>query len=451
MAINPLIPKGSLGELIANQTPAQSIPSTTPFADKVKAVNNLATSIKTNAPVIQKAPVLPAPVLSYGQKPPSKDSISVDNPFTPTIIQTEQFARPDAGSSAISSIASKINNITVPENAPSSLVPPGYLTDQSGQMNWENVYEKLIEATQNNSFSQEEKLEETYKSWGIQESFELLKGITGQSLSVKSELDKLNNQEQTEISNLGGSGGMTTGTANSEYQRIQRDYEKRKAPLVATLAGFQAQAQMLQGNIQLARTYADDIINASTYDYESRAKQIASVGVYYKDVLENMKEQDELIYNTAKENAKNLYEQQKAERTQIVKWATDSTTAPALYNQDLGGIDFDKATVLVRNYLTMHSIKNKETKAPTDSQKVQTINNFLNSKKGDDGKISWETYAESAQKWIGLGGSTASFKTAFPPETLMNQGNVDALPSSLKPSSNYGFYGLNIPAPIPND
>lgn len=86
----------------------------------------------------------------------------------------------------------------------------------------------------------------------------------------------------------------------------------------------------------------------------------------------------------------------------------------------------------------------------TDAQKVSAINNLINSSKGADGKIAWETYAKAAQQWIALGGTTSDFKTAFPPETLMDQGNISALPSSLKPSGSSSIYGAFnlLPAPV---
>lgn len=75
---------------------------------------------------------------------------------------------------------------------------------------------------------------------------------------------------------------------------------------------------------------------------------------------------------------------------------------------------------------------NKGTTTPSTISKVKTVNDYLNSKKGQDGKISWETYVAAFQKFQELGGTLTDFKNRFIPDSLMNPGNVALIPDYLK-------------------
>ena len=69
-----------------------------------------------------------------------------------------------------------------------------------------------------------------------------------------------------------------------------------------------------------------------------------------------------------------------------------------------------------------------------DAVRISNIQSFIDNKKGSNGLIAWETYQQAAQKWIGQGGTTSDFKTAFPAESLMDKGNLNKLPESLQPT-----------------
>ena len=69
--------------------------------------------------------------------------------------------------------------------------------------------------------------------------------------------------------------------------------------------------------------------------------------------------------------------------------------------------------------------------ADDDGARIDLIGNFIVSKMGGDGFISAETYVEAQRGWIGLGGSVADFRAAFPPETVMGSWELPNLPSSI--------------------
>jgi len=69
----------------------------------------------------------------------------------------------------------------------------------------------------------------------------------------------------------------------------------------------------------------------------------------------------------------------------------------------------------------------------TDATRVSNANTTIQQKQGSDKKIAWETYVDMARDWISQGGTVGDLRVAFPPETLMNEGNLKLLPSSLRP------------------
>ena len=360
----------------------QNAPSSTPYADRLKTIEEQVAGVRTQAATLaqqQGKTDLASQIRSSGRTLSSNAPLVVNDEVANPIIDVGQFAGADNGLKAITSIAAKTNSIKTDYNRaslseefgekpePLNLNIPGYFSDGTGA-DWQSIAKQLKQAAEN-PFSREQKLQQTYKDWGITESFDLLKGITGQALSIKSEIDKINQQEEAELKRVQNTPGGTISSGNAERTRISYEYGSKKAPLAATLAGYAAQAEMIRGNISLAKTYADELVHAATYDAESKVKMLKDTGDYYKDILDNMGEQYKLVFNTAKENAQRDYDQQKTERKQIVSWATNLETAPALYSKNLAALSFDEAAGLVSDYLSMHAIKNGEDLLSVDEAK----------------------------------------------------------------------------------
>jgi len=77
--------------------------------------------------------------------------------------------------------------------------------------------------------------------------------------------------------------------------------------------------------------------------------------------------------------------------------------------------------------MTLEEFMEQGTKEEAESR----IDAYIDSKRGGDGLIAWETYVEAANMWEG---SKASFQLKYPPEALMDEGNIARLPSNLKPT-----------------
>lgn len=347
----------------------ENINQSTPFADKIKFITSQIEDIRTKAARIadsQNKPQLAKEIRdgfmpSWNKTDPNALQMSNTKVAIP-IIEADKFDYGVNGLRAISGVSSKTNNLAIPQEAPATLTTPGYFTDLNGMAtDFQSVYEKMQKLGENQpTFSREQYLKNQYKEWGIDESFSLLKGIASQSLSVRSELEKLNEKEKLDLANIEKRPGIDMQFLEGEKNRISNEAAKAKAPLAAQLAGLATQSEMLQGNVQLAKSYANDLVDAATYDAESKANSLKQIGTYYKDVLDSMGDRFKLVYNNAVNKAEREYDQQKSERSQIVKWATDFDTAPALYHQNLATISFEDASKLVSNYMTLYAVKGGE-------------------------------------------------------------------------------------------
>jgi len=79
-------------------------------------------------------------------------------------------------------------------------------------------------------------------------------------------------------------------------------------------------------------------------------------------------------------------------------------------------------------------IQPKETIDRVDNaDRMRIVGGFIEKSKGEDGLITAETYISAQNQWIAENGSIANFKAVYPPETLMDEDNLNKLPSGLKP------------------
>lgn len=401
------------------------VPEPAPAPNSLADIESKIASIRASAASLadqQNQPVLAQQIRNPNTiTPPSANN-------TGTIIDFSGVGKPPLASAAIAKISAGSNNL-----------PPVPTNEQDYTSILSDLKNQLT-AAENPTFSEEAKMQQEYTDMGVFQNIDLIKSITSQSLSIKSEMDKLDQAEADAISSSYNNPGMTLEIANNGRLGIQRDFEAKKAPLAASLASLQTQSALASNNLSLAKSYADTLIAAATYDAEAKATAIAKVGDLYADVLASMSKDDQNAYAAAQKQADATLAQQTAERKTIISWATTAATAPALVGVDLSTISFDDAADKVRNYVA--------TKVPTtstnpDNSRVNTISSFITSKQGVDKKIAWETYAQAAQKWIALGGTTSDFKVAFPPEVYMDAGNLATLPSSLKPAGASGSSGTS--------
>jgi len=111
---------------------------------------------------------------------------------------------------------------------------------------------------------------------------------------------------------------------------------------------------------------------------------------------------------------------------------------------------FDILRVKPDGSMYVQSVSRGKGKAPeqTTQNKVSDINNYIDSVKGSDKKIAYESYVEAYNRWQKNGGTLSDFKNKFPAQFLLDEGNLEMLPDYLKPADNNAYGFLNISAPV---
>lgn len=273
-----------------------------------------------------------------------------------------------------------------------------------------------------------EQREKIYEEYDVPTTLSEIKNLTGVAVGLRNQITKLETDEQTELDAI-EQRQIPNSEINNEKIEISKYYSKRKIELAGQLSSNALQVQMLQGNFNLAKGLADDLVAASTADQKYNMDMYKAFVDLNSDVIDNLKDDYKTALTLAVNESEKTYKQATSERSQIVDWATTQATAPALIGVDLSKISFDDAAKRVRNY-----VASKPVPISADAKRINEVSDFISQRVGADSLVSWETYADAAQRFIALGGNTTDFKTSFPAEKYLDAGNQEALPKSLKPS-----------------
>lgn len=199
--------------------------------------------------------------------------------------------------------------------------------------------------------------------------------------------------------------------------------------------------------------YAQDVMEINENPWlseQERAKQVNLTQAKYEikknAMYDQLKEQ-----NTIVAQAINLWEAERDRKQQLL---IASLNKKAQTTSDLTEYDYARSQGYTGSFLDWKkSQANLKTSTgggtgTTTAGRVATVLNYIDSLRGADRLIAYETYVEAYNKWQRLGGTLSDFKNRFPASSLLDANNLSLVPEFLKPSDNnvYGF--LNVPAPV---
>ena len=221
--------------------------------------------------------------------------------------------------------------------------------------------------------------------------------------------------------------------ANKDFQTATEGINENpwisEAGRTGKIAKLQQSYDMTINRLQGTQTLLENAINRGKDEAKSTADR--AITTFNQNRTFQKEELDLLIARAEADIAA-------SDKGRTAQKALDKKTYTNIKEIDGGLYDLETNKWIVPRKTPDGNTSTVNNPSPKDNTRVSTVQALINGKKGGDGKIAWETYAEAAQKWIGLGGSVTDFKVAFPPELYMNAGNIAALPSSLKPSGSSG-------------
>lgn len=193
-------------------------------------------------------------------------------------------------------------------------------------------------------------LNDIYTKYDTEKNYNELKNITQQSLGIRDELRKLDIEEKDALEKVGSRPGVDLGFVSGEQARIQREYGKKKALLNSSLAGNLSLVQTLQGNIDFAKSLAEDYLQVSTHNEEQNWKLFTTARDVWSDLYDKLNSREKEIFDAKEAEAKVAYEQSKFERGKVAEWLSDADTAGGLIGVDLNA-PYEVIAEKVKNYV----------------------------------------------------------------------------------------------------
>lgn len=248
--------------------------------------------------------------------------------------------------------------------------------------------------------------------------------------------------------------GVYRSVVNTEKRRIEKDFNRQLNQVAGQINTKLALMAMDKGDFQEAKNFVKDAVANYVFDLKTEYERYDAFESENQGVLEDLDQEYKDALADAKQSARDVYLETEKEKTDVMNLLLQNRNAGISVDDTLeeavakvakqpGGTKFTAQQLLKLEQAGMDPTTNRAGAlnllfggggATDDSVRTNNANATIQAKKGADGKIAWETYAQMAQDWIAQGGTTSDFKTSFPPEVYMDENNQNALPGALKPT-----------------
>ena len=284
--------------------------------------------------------------------------------------------------------------------------------------------------------TREERLTELRTQYGIPEKLDLLQQQNIKVTQLKSEIDKLDIDRQTEIDRIYNIPGQGMDFIRGEVNEINRLYDSKKAYLSAQLGAEAALLQAYAGNLDAANSLVNDSVNAFLWDYTEQINRWKFAYTYHTDIINSLTAEQRDILNKAYQESVRQYNDAREDKTNVMN---------LMLKYPQAGITIDDTT----DSATEKASKWQATQSaevPTERKAMANISTFLESKRGTDGYVSAADYQEAWNKYAKAGGTIAGFIKDFPKGSYLNTGEIEKLPAFLGAQSattqaNIGYEG----------
>ena len=206
----------------------------------------------------------------------------------------------------------------------------------------------------------------------------------------------------------------TTGAAGLAIQTLDTEYEMNRNELETTAKYATQEIRLnLTTDINNVETDTDKAILKIQQDLTKTTDEV------FKEVSKAQQASDKEVYNITAGYSKTL-------RERTAKYTQDITDAAEKYAKEFAKKAASKALkgIPVSAFTAAG--------APTSKNKiVSTIEQKLEAARGADTYVNSVVYAQALKDWITKGGTTKSFKAAFPPVNYANPADT-SLPANLR-------------------
>jgi len=169
----------------------------------------------------------------------------------------------------------------------------------------------------------EAKLKEAWEEFKVPEWLSKVQQQSVKVAKLQGEMDKLDIERLNELTRLEQQmigTGATMRFLRGEKGELNRQYDIKKAYMAAELGAEAALLQAYSGNLDLARSMANDVVQAYKFDAQQKREDFDILFNVYGSWIDSLDQEKKTILEKARQDA--IREEQKieTEKTQIMDW-----------------------------------------------------------------------------------------------------------------------------------
>jgi len=164
--------------------------------------------------------------------------------------------------------------------------------------------------------SQADTLAAQQEKYNISGKLTQIEDITNLTLPLQTQLADLTNRKQREIDR--NDARLASSVAKDrEANAIDLKYAKMQAPIATQLNAYAAQAQAIQGNLDIANQYISQAVNAATYDQEFEYNQMRDFMSINQNYIDNLTSSQQHLFDQALSIKRDELDYARADKTQV--------------------------------------------------------------------------------------------------------------------------------------
>jgi len=177
-------------------------------------------------------------------------------------------------------------------------------------------------------------LSQQYEKWGVSGMFDQIKTWTEEANAVRQNIATLQDQENQALLNAEGQ-RVSLATIKGRQSIIARQYDSKIAAESARLSGYGAMIEAVRGNLSTAQSFANEFVQAATYDYQVKRDTLQQFYNYNKDMFSYLGSQYESAIKNMVDAADKEYQRQYNEKQQVAQLMLEYPTAGITYGDTL--------------------------------------------------------------------------------------------------------------------
>jgi hypothetical protein len=267
--------------------------------------------------------------LAYRPDPTTGQGQQVYNPTTGKAYGSPEQLAGDLGIQSTAIDWSKISNMNAGDmggsavSVPNNQQPPVNVSDKTSQ--YDTMAKTISDqiSQMDNQPSMTDTITSQYNEWGIdpKEMLTQVKGLTDEANGYRKQIATLEDQKNQELLGIEEKGGISVDLMTRRQKIVENQWNSRINKVSQQLSASALQIEAMQGNINLAKGFAEDYVNAATYDQKIKADQMNAFINLNSSLLNDIKSDERLAIQNWQAQVNRDYDNARADKQAIAELA----------------------------------------------------------------------------------------------------------------------------------